>query len=158
VTLEIEVTETEALKDLSKAQKIIKRCLETGIVVSLDDFGTGQASLTSLQRLSVGEIKIDKGFVGKIQDSDKDRAIVSSLVVVGRMMGIDVVAEGIETEADGLLLIGMGCRVAQGYAIAKPMPAEAVPAWIADWTPFDSWKRGATPGDPARGISGEGRK
>ena len=158
VTLEIEVTETEALKDLSKAQKIIKRCLETGIVVSLDDFGTGQASLTSLQRLSVGEIKIDKGFVGKIQYSDKDRAIVSSLVVVGRMMGIDVVAEGIETEEDGLLLIGMGCRVAQGYAIAKPMPAEAVPAWIANWTPFDSWKKGATPGDPARWIPGEEKK
>ena len=83
---------------------------------------------------------------------------MSSLVVVGRMMGIDVVAEGIETEETGLLLIGMGCRVAQGYAIAKPMPAEAVPAWIAGWTPFDSWKKGAPPGDPARGISGERRK
>ena len=158
VTLEIEMTETEALKDLSKAQKIIKECMEAGIMVSLDDFGTGQASLISLQRLSVGEIKIDKGFVGKIQYSDKDRAIVSSLVVAGRMMGIDVVAEGIETEEDGLLLIGMGCRVAQGYAIAKPMPGEAVPAWVAGWTPFESWKRATIPGDPAGSDSGERRK
>ena len=158
MTLELEVTETEGLKDLLQAQTIIEKCREKGIMVSLDDFGTGQASLTSLQNLSVREIKIDKGFVGKIRHSDRDQAIVSSLVVAGRMMGIDVVAEGVETEEDGLLLIGMGCRVAQGYAIAKPMPAEAVPAWIAGWDPFDSWKKGATPGDPVGESSGEGRK
>ena len=158
MTLELEVTETEALKDLSQAQTIIEQCRERGILVSLDDFGTGQASLTSLQTLSVREIKIDKGFVGNIRHSEKDRAIVSSLVVAGRMMGIGVVAEGVETEEDGLLLIGMGCRVAQGYAISRPIPAESVPAWIADWTPFDSWKRGAAAGDPIRENSGEGRQ
>ena len=141
MTLELEVTETEALRDIAQAQKIVGQCREKGIVVSLDDFGTGQASLTSLQNLAVREIKIDKGFVEKIRSSDKDRAIVSSLIVAGRMMGIDVVVEGIETEEDGCTLIGMGCRIAQGYAIARPMPPEEIPGWIAGWTPFDSWKK-----------------
>jgi len=141
MTLELEVTETEALKDLSQAQAVIEKCCGLGIAVSLDDFGTGQASLTSLQKLSVGEIKIDQGFALKIRESQKDRAIVSSLVVVGRMMGIDVMVEGVETEEDGRALIDMGCELAQGYAIARPMPAEAIPEWIATWKPFESWKR-----------------
>ena len=148
ITLELEVTETEALRDLSRAQKIVEKCRELGIVVSLDDFGTGQASLTSLQKLSVGEIKIAQGFVGKVRRSDKDKAIVSSLIVAGHMMGIAVVAEGIETEDDGLLLIGMGCEIAQGYAIARPMPAENIPEWIANWTPYESWIRRIRPIGP----------
>ncbi len=141
VTLELEVTETEALRDLSQAQRIVEKCRELGIVVSLDDFGTGQASLTSLQKLAIGEIKIDQGFIGKARYSAKDKAIVSSLIVAGHMMGIAVVAEGVETEEDGLLLIGMGCEIAQGYAIARPMPSEVIPEWIANWTPFESWIR-----------------
>jgi len=137
--LEIEVTETETLKDLSQAQMVIEKCRALGIAVSLDDFGTGQASLTSLQNLSVGEIKIDQGFALKIRISPKSRAIVSSLVVVGRMMEIDVIVEGVETEEDGRSLIGMGCELAQGYGIARPMPAEEIPGWIATWKPFESW-------------------
>ncbi|MCL4485308.1 MAG: EAL domain-containing protein [Nitrospirae bacterium] len=141
VSLELEVTETEALKDLSQAQKVIEKCRALGIAVSLDDFGTGQASLTSLQTLSVEEIKIDQGFALKIRTSQKDRAIVSSLVVVGRMMEIDVIVEGVETEEDGRALIDMGCELAQGYGIARPMPAEAIPKWVATWKPFESWTR-----------------
>ncbi len=141
VPLELEVTETEALKDLSQAQKVVEKCRALGIAVSLDDFGTGQASLTSLQNLSVGEIKIDQGFALKIRGSRKDRAIVSSLVAVGRMMEIDVIVEGVETEEDGRALIDMGCELAQGYGIARPMPAEEIPRWVAAWKPFDSWIR-----------------
>ncbi len=141
MTLELEVTETEALRDLSQAQKVVEKCRALGIAVSLDDFGTGQASLTSLQNLSVEEIKIDQGFALKIRGSRKDRAIVSSLVVVGRMMEIDVMVEGVETEEDGRALIDMGCELAQGYAIARPMPAEEIPRWVAAWKPFDSWTR-----------------
>ncbi|MHB8369740.1 MAG: putative bifunctional diguanylate cyclase/phosphodiesterase [Leptospirales bacterium] len=145
MTLELEVTETEALKDLSQAQKVIEKCRAFGIAVSLDDFGTGQASLTSLQNLSVEEIKIDQGFALKIRSSRKDRAIVSSLVVVGRMMEIDVMVEGVETEEDGRALIDMGCELAQGYAIARPMPAEEIPQWVAIWKPFESWTRKILP-------------
>ena len=140
MTLELEVTETEALLDLSQALRIVEKCREIGIAVSLDDFGTGQASLTSLQMLPVGEIKIDQQFVRKIRNSAKDQAIVQILVVAGQMMEIAIVAEGIETEEDGLLLIGMGCFIAQGYAIARSMPAEAIPTWITEWRTFPSWK------------------
>jgi len=151
MTLELEVTETEALKDLSQAQAVIEKCRILGVAVSLDDFGTGQASLTSLQNLSVGEIKIDQGFALKVRTSQKDRAIVSSLVVVGRLMEIDVMVEGVETEEDGRALIDMGCELAQGYGIARPMPAEAIPEWIATWKPFESWTRKTLP-DRDRGA------
>jgi len=154
MTLELEVTETEALKDLSQAQAVIEKCRALGISVSLDDFGTGQASLTSLQKLSVEEIKIDQGFALKIRESQKDRAIVSSLVVVGRMMGIDVMVEGVETEEDGLALILMGCELAQGYSIARPMPVEAIPEWIATWKPFESWLRKTLPDPSDNGNEG----
>ena len=137
----LEVTETEALRDLSQLQKAIEKCLDLGIRVILDDFGTGQASLTSLQNLSVGGIKIDQGFVEKIRECPKARAIVSSLVAVCQMMQIEVITEGVQDEEDGRTLIGMGCEWAQGYAIARPMPAEAIPDWIASWTPFRSWTR-----------------
>ena len=139
--IEIEVTETEALRDLSKAHQMIERCRTLGVSVSLDDFGTGQASLTSLQELDVKEVKIDKGFVHRMLESQKDLAIVSSLSMAARMMMIDVVAEGVETEEEGEILIQMGCHVAQGYAIARPMAPEKILGWVKEWRPFESWRR-----------------
>jgi diguanylate cyclase (GGDEF)-like protein/PAS domain S-box-containing protein len=138
-TIEIEVTETEALRDLSHAQRVIEQCHGLDIMVSLDDFGTGQASLAVLQNLSVGEIKIDQGFVRGIAESQKKQAIASGLIAIGRIMQLKVVVEGIETEEEGLFMIRMGCELAQGYSIAKPMPAEAIPEWITLWKPFESW-------------------
>ena len=135
--LVIEITEREVFRDLSLAQKVADFCYERGILLSLDDFGTGQASLTALQKLPVREIKIDRGFVQKIHHGEKDRAIVASLLATGRMMKIDVVAEGVETEEDGLSLISMGCRWAQGFGIARPMPPSDLPGWIRGWSP--SW-------------------
>ena len=137
-SLTLEITEPDALRDLTQAQKAIKNCRDLGIGVILDDFGTGQASLTSLQNLSVGGIKIDQGFVGKLGECPKARAIVSSLIAVCRMMQIDVIAEGVQNEEIGRFLIDMGCQNAMGYAIAQPMPAEDIPEWIANWTPFTS--------------------
>lgn len=136
----LEITETETLRDLLLAQRISESCQERGILLSLDDFGTGQASLTSLQKMTVGEIKIDQGFIRKIRSREKDRAIVQSLLAAGRMMGIDVVAEGVETEEDGRTLIDMGCRRGQGYAISRPLPPESVPDWVRGWRLPASWK------------------
>ncbi len=141
--LMVEITETETLRDLLLAQRMSESCQERGILLSLDDFGTGQASLTSLQKLTVGEIKIDQGFIRKIRSREKDRAIVAVLLAAGRMMGIDVVAEGVETEEDGRTLIDMGCRWGQGYAIARPLTPESVPDWVRGWTPPVSWKAAA---------------
>ena len=114
----LEVKEIEALKDQLQLQKAFEKCFDLGIQVLLDDFGTGQVSLTSLQNLSVGGIKSDQGFVGNLKESPKTRAIVSSLVTVCNMMHIEVIAEGVQTEDEGRILLDMGCEWAQGYAIA----------------------------------------
>ncbi|MHB8370252.1 MAG: bifunctional diguanylate cyclase/phosphodiesterase [Leptospirales bacterium] len=137
--IEIEITETEAFRDLSKTEGRVGLCRAMGVPVSLDDFGTGQASLTSLRQLDVRELKIDIGFVRMMMNSPKDQAIVSSLFAAARMLLIDVVAEGVESEDLGALLIRMGCRVAQGYAIARPMPHSMIPEWTREWRPFESW-------------------
>ena len=142
--IEIEVTETEALRDLERARKTIDLCRGLGVSVSLDDFGTGQASLTSLQQLDIKEVKIDKCFVHRIMASQKDLAIVFSLSVAARMMLIDVVAEGVETEEEGALLILIGCTVAQGFGIARPMLPSMIPDWQKKWKPFSSWKSQTT--------------
>lgn len=141
-SLDIEVTEREALHDLAKARDVIDRCREIGVQVHLDDFGTGQASLIALSQLDVSGVKIDMGFVGRMLDSRKDLAIVSSLSVASRMMMIEIVAEGVETEEQGELLIQMGCLIGQGYGIARPMVPEEMPAWVRGWVPFGSWKAG----------------
>ena len=133
--LVIEITERELFRDLSLAQKVAEFCHERGILLSLDDFGTGQASLTALQKLPVREIKIDRGFVQRIHHGEKDRAIVASLLATGQMMKIDVVAEGVETQEDGASLISMGCLWAQGFGIARPMPPSDLPGWIRGWSP-----------------------
>ena len=137
--LMLEITEREVFRDLSLAQKVAEFCHERGILLSLDDFGTGQASLTALQKLPVREIKIDRGFVQNLHHGEKDRAIVASLLATGHMMKIDVVAEGVETEEDGISLISMGCRWAQGFGIARPMPPSDLPGWIRGWSPLSSW-------------------
>lgn len=140
-TIEVEITETEALRDLFHAQRVIEQCHGLGIMVSLDDFGTGQTSLSVLLHLSVGEIKIDQEFVRGIVESQKKQAIASGLIAIGRIMQLKVVGEGIETEEEGLYIIRMGCELAQGYSIARAMPAEAIPEWIETWEPFESWTR-----------------
>ena len=147
--IEIEVTETETLRDLAKAGEQISLCRKLGVSVSLDDFGTGQASLTSLQQLDVREVKIDVGFVQKMMESPKDLAIVSTLSTAAHMMLINVVAEGVQTEEEGKTLIKMGCPVAQGYAIAPPMAPEEIPQWVSTWRPFDSWTRLSLKKNPA---------
>ena len=152
----LEVTETEALKDLSQLQKVIEKCSDLGIRVILDDFGTGQASLTSLQYLSVGGIKIDQGFVGKIRECPKAQAIVSSLVSVCQMMQIEAIAEGVQDEDDGQTLIRMGCILAQGYAIARPMSENEIPGWISSWRPFRSWTKNEDLCSPGKRKNPEG--
>jgi diguanylate cyclase (GGDEF)-like protein/PAS domain S-box-containing protein len=139
----IEITETETFRDLLLVQEMAEFCRDRGFFLSLDDFGTGQASLTALQKMPVSEIKVDRGFVRRILQNEKDRAIVASLLAAGQMMGIDVVAEGVETEEEGRILVGMGCRWGQGYAISPPLSPEQVPGWIGSWSPPPSWIDGA---------------
>ncbi|MDE1893937.1 MAG: EAL domain-containing protein [Xanthomonadaceae bacterium] len=140
--LGIEITETGPLLDLARARVVIDECRARKVNVSLDDFGTGSASLSHVQQMDVATLKIDRSFVQDIVVQHRNTAIAAGILTTARILGITVVAEGIETAAQGEILIALGCQQLQGYAIAQPMPAEAIPAWIAGWIPPATWRSG----------------
>lgn len=130
--LEFEITETAILEDPLYADQMISELSSRGITFSIDDFGTGFSSLAHLQRLSVQLIKIDKSFVQSMQQEPSSMAIVKSVVGLGHALGLSLVAEGVETEADLNILRELGCEQFQGYLAARPMPASEALAWIID--------------------------
>ncbi|MES2407719.1 MAG: EAL domain-containing protein [Pseudomonadota bacterium] len=131
--LEIEVTESAPLRDFEMARQSLARVNGLGVRVALDDFGTGNASLTYLQKLPAQTIKVDQGFVRDIVNDPRDFAIVAGVITTARMLGLEVVAEGVETLRHAQILSKMNCHSLQGYLIAKPMPASAIPEWIAQY-------------------------
>ncbi len=131
--IELEVLESAAIHDLEQAIEVMARCRELGLRFALDDFGTGYSSLTYLRRLPVDTLKIDQSFVLQMLDRDDDRSIVAGVVGLARGFGLHVVAEGVESLALAQALRELGCEAAQGYGIARPMPAEALLAWRAGW-------------------------
>ena len=137
--LEIEVLETSALEDLTRVSQIIEDCRSLGIGFALDDFGTGYSSLTYLKRLSVNQLKIDQSFVRGMLDDPDDLSILGGVLNMATAFRRQVLAEGVETVAHGTMLLQLGCELAQGYGIARPMPAASVPAWVADWRPDETW-------------------
>lgn len=137
--LELEVLETTALEDLSSAVRTMKACRQLGVRIALDDFGTGHSSLSYLKQLPVQVLKIDKSFVRELLTSPSDRSILQSVVGLGKAFNIDVLAEGVESYEAGCLLIDMGCHLAQGYAIARPMPAGEVALWLKNWQAPTVW-------------------
>ena len=138
--LELEVLETSALDDVQHVSEIMHACMALGVQFSLDDFGTGYSSLTYLRRLPAELIKIDQSFVRDMLDDTDDLAIVESVVALAKSFKRDVIAEGVETIEHGTALLQLGCELAQGYGIARPMPASDVLAWISDWKPDVSWR------------------
>ena len=138
-SLELEVLETSALDDVSQASKIIEACKALGIEFALDDFGTGYSSLTYLKRLRVKTLKIDQSFVRDMLEDADDLAILQGVIGLAGAFKHQVIAEGVETVAHGRLLLELGCDLAQGYGIARPMPAAAVFDWISAWKPDASW-------------------
>ena len=137
--LEIELLETSALEDVVRVEQIIVACRELGVGFSLDDFGTGYSSLTYLRRLSADTLKIDQSFVGTMMTDAGDKAIISGVIGLAVAFERTVIAEGVETIAHARSLLDLGCPLVQGYGIARPMPAEALPSWIAHW-PDDVWR------------------
>ena len=140
--LQLEILESTALDDLSAVNRIINTCRDVlGVGAALDDFGTGYSSLTHLRHLPVDTVKIDRSFVRDMLDDPDDYAIVESVISLSQAFGNQVVAEGVETQEQGLALLLMHCYVAQGYAIAKPMPASEVEDWISHYQPNPLWQR-----------------
>jgi len=139
--LELEITETAAIEDVAVVAKTINSCKQLGVSFALDDFGVGYSSLSYLRHLPVEVIKIDQSFIRDMLHDADDLAVVSGVISLSRSFGRQVVAEGVETAAHGVQLLKMGCRVAQGYGIARPMQASSVRQWIKEYKPDDSWSR-----------------
>jgi diguanylate cyclase (GGDEF)-like protein/PAS domain S-box-containing protein len=127
--LQIEITESTVLADPARIRQVLERLAALGIRVSIDDFGTGYSSLAHLRRLPVDEIKVDRSFVMAMDGDDDDATIVRSTIELGRSLGLDVVAEGVETQAIWDRLAALGCTYAQGYHLSRPLPAEALAEW-----------------------------
>lgn len=138
--LELEVLETSALEDVDIVSTTMNDCINLGVNFSLDDFGTGYSSLTYLRRLPASLIKIDQSFVRNMLNDAEDLAIVEGVVALAKSFKRAVIAEGVETVEHGTALLQLGCELAQGYGIAKPMPASNIPAWINGWKPSVSWQ------------------
>ena len=130
--LELEITESTIMADPFRARLVLTRLAEMGVRLSIDDFGTGYSSLGYLRRLPVGEIKIDKSFVMNMQADENDAVIVRSTIDLGRNLGLEVVAEGVESAAVWHDLVTYGCDVAQGFFLSRPMPAEDFTRWLLD--------------------------
>ena len=137
--LELEVLETAALEDIGRVARIIEECRELGVTFALDDFGTGYSSLTYIKRLPADTLKIDQSFVRDMLRDPEDCAIVEGVIGLTRVFRRNVVAEGVETVEHGSLLLRLGCDIAQGYGIARPMPAVAVVEWVRGWRPDPAW-------------------
>jgi EAL domain-containing protein (putative c-di-GMP-specific phosphodiesterase class I) len=138
-SLELELLETSALQDISQVSQVIEDCAQFGVMCALDDFGTGYSSLTYLKRLRVALLKIDQSFVRDMLVDPDDLAILQGVIGLAEAFKREVIAEGVETAAHGALLLQLGCDLAQGYGIARPMPADELPQWVATWVPDDSW-------------------
>ena len=122
--LEIELTESVLMTDTQTTQRIIERLHNLGLPLAVDDFGTGYSSLAYLKRLRPSKIKIDRSFVTDLPGDDDDRVLVQVIVQLAKALGIRVVAEGVETEAQRDYLHRIGCGTLQGYLISRPQPAE----------------------------------
>ena len=138
--LQIEILESNAIDDMLLAAQAVENCGRLGVSCALDDFGTGYSSLTYLRRMPVELLKIDKSFVIHMLDNRDDLAIVDGVVSLGKAFGRMVIAEGVETIAHGQSLRRLGCDYAQGFGIARPMPADQVPDWVAAWKMPQEWR------------------
>jgi len=129
-SIEVEITESASLYNISEAQVVLSSCHSLGVQIGLDDFGTGNASLIYLQQLPANSVKIDQSFVRNMISDPKDLAIVTAVITASRILGLEVVAEGVETTEQAALLAKFGCSHLQGYLFSKPLPAEEISDWV----------------------------
>lgn len=137
--LELEVLETTALSDMVKVSRVIEECSALGVSFALDDFGTGYSSLAYLKRLPADTIKIDQSFVREILRDPHNLAIVQGILGLASAFQRTVIAEGVENLDHGRLLLQLGCDLAQGHGISRPIPGDEVREWVATWQPAAEW-------------------
>jgi diguanylate cyclase (GGDEF)-like protein len=129
----LEVTESAIMHNIQMSLSVVSCLRDLGFRVAIDDFGTGQSAMGQLKRMPVDELKIDKSFVINMENQ-RDEAIVRAAIELGHQFGLPVVAEGVESAATLERLQTLGCEYAQGYYIAKPLPANEFPAWALKWS------------------------
>lgn len=139
--LRVEIVESGALDDLGHVSDLLQRLRQLGVLAALDDFGTGFSSLTLLKQLPAEVIKIDRSFVMEMLDDPEHVVIIESVVKLCHSFQRTVLAEGVETEEHGRILLELGCDQAQGFGIARPMSAEDLGTWLATWSPPEAWRR-----------------
>ena len=129
-SLELEVTETGLMEDISTAAQHLLSLRRSGALIAIDDFGTGYSSLSYLKSLPLDKIKIDKSFVQDLLDDDDDATIVRAIIQLGKSLGMQVIAEGVETAEQEAYIISEGCHEGQGYYYSKPLPARELSAYL----------------------------
>jgi diguanylate cyclase (GGDEF)-like protein/PAS domain S-box-containing protein len=137
--LELEIVETSALEEMAQVSLMLEGCRELGVCFALDDFGTGYSSLSYLKHLPADVLKIDRSFVRDILNDPEDLTILEGVLGLATAFRRRFIAEGVETVEHGLMLLHMGCELAQGFGIARPMPAGDFPQWAATWKPDERW-------------------
>lgn len=129
-SIELEITESMAMKDPELLIKTLHQIKQLGIKISIDDFGTGFSSLSHLQKLDIDKLKIDRAFVNEIRQDSGEGSIAKMVVQLGKSLGIAIIAEGVESEMQAQTLLSFGCHLAQGYLYAKPMTREDLHPWL----------------------------
>jgi diguanylate cyclase (GGDEF)-like protein len=129
-SLELEVTETGLMEDISTAAQHLLSLRRSGALIAIDDFGTGYSSLSYLKSLPLDKIKIDKSFVQDLLDDDDDATIVRAIIQLGKSLGMQVIAEGVETAEQEAYIIAEGCHEGQGYHYSKPLPARELSVYL----------------------------
>ena len=129
-SLELEVTETGLMEDISTAAQHLLSLRRSGALIAIDDFGTGYSSLSYLKSLPLDKIKIDKSFVQDLLDDDDDATIVRAIIQLGKSLGMQVIAEGVETAEQEAYIVSEGCHEGQGYHYSKPLQARELAAFL----------------------------
>lgn len=138
--LELEILESTAISEMSRAVDVIEEGRDRGFRFSLDDFGTGYSSLAHFRQLPVDVLKVDRSFVQNMTESPEDHEIVDSIIRLAHAFNREVIAEGVETVEQGRALLGLGCSLGQGYGLGMPMSGEDFLAWLEGWERENPWQ------------------
>jgi EAL domain-containing protein (putative c-di-GMP-specific phosphodiesterase class I) len=130
----IEITETDAMRNVDATQQICRALREAGIKVALDDFGTGYSSLSALKQLPLDIVKIDQSFVAGLLTDHHDRVIATTIISIAQQFGFELIAEGVETDEQRTWLRERSCTYAQGFGISHPLPFDTFVTWLAQRT------------------------
>ena len=129
--LELEITESTIMRDPDEAITILYILQSMGIKISIDDFGTGYSSLNYLKRIPLDSLKIDRSFIMHIESSASDQAIIKAIIALAHSLGLNVIAEGVETDRQFVFLRECGCDELQGYLLSRPLPVGQLPEFLS---------------------------